>query len=101
MFSCSVEHKSYSFHLQRFHGCIRVVLRGAIMEFLGQTIAKPQCLDWGGGDTGAVVRIESVWLFLMIRGFMRCPVSSAAALGSAPVVSCIAGSRWTDSCSPL
>lgn len=32
---------------------------------------------------------------------MRCPVSFAAALGSAPVASCTAGSRWTDSCFPL
>lgn len=32
---------------------------------------------------------------------MTCPVSFAAVLGSAPVASCTAGSRWTDSCSPL
>lgn len=31
---------------------------------------------------------------------MRCPVSSAAVLGSAPVASCTSGSKWTDSCSP-
>lgn len=73
MFPWSVEYRSYSFHLQTFHGRIRVVLREGIMGFLGQTIANPQCLDWGGGDTGAVVRIESVWLCLMMKGVHEVP----------------------------